>query len=205
MSQFNVRHAWIAVVAAVAVVLPASSASARLVPTQLPCLPGLTCPAEDPSVSACANEGLVPAVGNLRKVRRATLCLLNRERTSRDLVALRGNRKLRRAATRYARQMVAQDFFAHVSPTGSTFIERIRATDYLDNANGYDVGENLAWGGGSQSTPREIVASWMLSQGHRANILKPAYREIGVGIALGVPLVDGGSGATYVNEFGRRG
>lgn len=205
MSSFTVRRAWIAAATtAVALGLSVAPAHARAVPAQLPCLPGLTCPQEVPSVDTCPNEGLAPAAGNLRKVRRATLCLLNRERTARELAPLRANRKLRRAATLYARQMAAQDFFAHVSPSGSTFVERIRGSSYLEDANGYDVGENLAWGGGPLATPRQIVSSWMTSPDHRANILKGAFRDIGVGIALGAP-VPGLSGATYVNEFGRRG
>lgn len=204
MSSFTVRNAWIAVAAAVAVSASGAPAQAGSVPAQLPCLPGLTCPQEEPSVDTCANEGLTPAADNIRKIRRATLCLLNRERTSRDLGKLRGNRKLRRAATRYARQMAIKDFFDHVSPSGSTFVERIRRSSYLSDANGYDVGENLAWGGGPLATPRQIVSTWMTSPGHRANILKAAFEDVGIGVAIGVP-VPGLSGATYVNEFGRRG
>jgi uncharacterized protein YkwD len=44
----------------------------------------------------------------------------------------------------------------------------------------------------------------MHSPGHRANILNGAFRDIGVGLTLGVPVAGGGSGATYVNEFGTR-
>jgi uncharacterized protein YkwD len=43
----------------------------------------------------------------------------------------------------------------------------------------------------------------MHSAGHRRNILDRSFREIGIGIAIGSPR--GGSGATYVNEFGHRG
>ena len=204
MSSFTVRHAWIAVAAAVAVGAVGAPAHAQLVPSQLPCLPGLTCPDEKPSVDACANEGLAPAAGNTHKIRRATLCLLNRERTSRGMAPLHGNKKLRRVATSYARQMAIKDFFDHVSPSGSTFADRIKSSSYLANANGYDIGENLAWGGASLATPQQIVSNWMTSPGHRANILNAAFRDIGIGIALGVP-VPGLTGATYVNEFGRRG
>jgi uncharacterized protein YkwD len=42
----------------------------------------------------------------------------------------------------------------------------------------------------------------MHSAGHRRNILDPGYRDLGIGIALRAP--SGHSGATYVNEFGRR-
>ena len=43
----------------------------------------------------------------------------------------------------------------------------------------------------------------MASPGHRANILKRAYREMGVGLVLGVPVSDA-AGATYTVDFGVR-
>jgi uncharacterized protein YkwD len=132
------------------------------------------------------------------------MLLLNRERTSRGLGKLRANRPLRGVATKYARKMVAQSFFEHVSPGGSTFVDRIKRSDYIDGGDGYNLGENLAWGGGVQSAPRLIVRAWMNSPGHRANIINGAFRDIGVGVTLGVPVAGGGSGATYVNEFGTR-
>jgi uncharacterized protein YkwD len=46
------------------------------------------------------------------------------------------------------------------------------------------------------------VAAWMNSAPHRANILKPAFRVIGIGIRPGVPVSSGGQGATYTTDFG---
>ena len=47
----------------------------------------------------------------------------------------------------------------------------------------------------------------MHSPGHKANILTPSYRDIGIGIALGAPakLPDGMPAATYTTDFGARG
>lgn len=202
-TKTNLRRAWIVAAAGAAAALPAAPASAAHQPSQLPCVAGVTCP--EPSAPRCANANLEPAGGNLAKVRRATLCLLNRERAERGLGRLRANRPLRRVATKYAKQMVSLGFFDHVSPAGSTFVERIQRSRYLEDANGYDLGENLAWGGGPLSTPRRIVVSWMNSPGHRANILNGAYRDIGIGVVPGIPVAGGGLGATYVNEFGTRG
>jgi uncharacterized protein YkwD len=139
-------------------------------------------------------------------VRRATLCLVNGERTQRGLSRLTARRELETAATRYGRQMVAQRFFDHVSPSGSTLVQRVRQTGYLRNASGWSLGENLAWGSGDLATPRAIVAAWMASPGHRANILRPRFRDAGIGLAAGAPLALGGgaSAGTYVNVFGRR-
>jgi uncharacterized protein YkwD len=42
----------------------------------------------------------------------------------------------------------------------------------------------------------------MHSPGHRSNMLRPSFRDIGIGIAMGTPF--GGSGATYTTDFGVR-
>jgi uncharacterized protein YkwD len=198
--SFKLRHAWIVVALTTMLTLPTASASAAVLPVQLPCVAGVTC-----GEPVCANEDLRPAEGNLALIRSATLCLLNHERTTRGLARLRANRPLRNVATRYARRMVEESFFDHVSPGGSTFIQRIKQTAYLARAAGYTIGENLAWGGGGLATPKQIMRAWMNSPGHRANILKGAYEDVGIGVALGIPVAGGGQGATYVNEFGQRG
>jgi uncharacterized protein YkwD len=198
--SFKLRQAWIVVALTAIFTLPSAPAGAQLLPTELPCVPGLTCPPKP----VCANEDLRPGEDNLALIRSATLCLLNHERTERGLEKLRANRPLRNVATRYARRMVEDRFFDHVSPGGSTFVQRIKQTAYLARAAGYSIGENLAWGGGALSTPKRIVRAWMNSPGHRRNILNGAFEDIGVGVALGVPVAGGGQGATYVNEFGRR-
>jgi uncharacterized protein YkwD len=82
----------------------------------------------------------------------------------------------------------------------------VRSTTYLRGAPTWSLGENLSWGSGTSSTPQAIVAAWMQSPGHRANLLSPCFRDVGVGIATGAPaqLDTGTVGATYVTDFGRR-
>ena len=121
-SSFNLRHAWIAVVAAAAVMAPASASAATL-PVQLPCIEGVTCPKKP----KCANTGVEPAKGNLRLVRRATLCLLNVQRASTASASCAPTARCRASPPATRRQMVSQSFFDHVSPTGSTFVQRILA------------------------------------------------------------------------------
>lgn len=157
------------------------------------------------SVNGCANAGVLPTAANAAKMRSATLCLLNRERTRRGLRKLRAQGTLATVAKRYAKQMVRDSFFDHVSPGGSTMVGRIKATAYLSSARSWSVGENIAWGAGPQATPAAIMKAWMDSPGHRHNILDRGFREIGIGIITGVPVAGIGSdGATYVTEFGRR-
>ena len=156
------------------------------------------------AIAACPAAAANPSAGNLRSLRRTTLCLLNRERSNHGLRGLRSNRKLTRAAMRYSRDMVQRKFFSHVSPGGSSPTDRIKSSGYLRGARSWAIGENLAWGGGSYATPLRIVRSWMNSPGHRANILSGNYREVGIGMALGAP-ANAGDAATYTTHFGRRG
>ena len=103
--------------------------------------------------------------------------------------------------------MVRGGFFSHVSPAGSTLEQRIRqGTRYLADALRYEIGENIAWGEGALGKPRAIVAAWMASPGHRANILRPTFREIGIGITPGAPVpgLAGDPAVTYANAFGTR-
>jgi uncharacterized protein YkwD len=148
----------------------------------------------------CAQTHTVPAGGNLAKVERATLCLLNGERKRRGMSALRTNRRLAKVADRHTVDMVKHGYFAHDSRNGRSFSDRIRAAGYLTRVGQWTIGENLGWGSGSKGSAAEMVKAWMASPGHRANILNRRFREIGIGLTLGSPR--GGDGATYATEFG---
>jgi uncharacterized protein YkwD len=136
---------------------------------------------------------------------RATLCLLNEERTRRGLGRLRLNDRLSGAAERHSRDMVRRNYFSHDSLSGATFIDRIRRSGYLRSARSWSVGENLAWGSGSRGTPEAILRAWMHSPGHRDNILTRRFREIGIGVVEGAPVRVGIPAATYTTDFGSRG
>ena len=118
---------------------------------------------------------------------------------SNQIVAARHTR-LTKAAKGHAGDMVSRDYFSHDTIDGSDFATRIHRAGY----RGLTLGEDLAWGSGTLGTARAIVRAWMHSQGHRANILNRKYREMGVGVSLGVPGGAGGlGGATYAVDFGR--
>lgn len=152
------------------------------------------------AASACEGADAEPTVASLDLTEHATLCLVNRERTSRGIRKLRRNRRLDLASRRHARSMAARNFFEH-----GNFVGRIRSANYLRGVRGYRLGENIAWGSGSMGTPAEIVDAWMHSPGHRANILQRGFREIGIGIARGTPDRSYEDGGTYVTDFGTRG
>ncbi len=57
-------------------------------------------------------------------------------------------------------------------------MDRIRDTGYIPSpTDGYVIGENLAWGTYQLSTPQAIVAAWIASPGHLANILEAQYQR----------------------------
>src|SRR5205807_9931988 len=134
----------------------------------------------------------------------AVVCRVNHERAVNGEAPLAVDSRLAAAAESHASEMISADYFAHVSPSGVTPVDRIRATGYIPGPEyGYVIGENLAWGTLSLSTPRAIVAAWMASPEHRANILESRYASTAVAVAPAVPasLAGGSPGGTYAQEF----
>lgn len=157
------------------------------------------------AAASCANANAYPGDATRQQLARATVCLLNKQRKSRGLHKLRLNPRLSRAARAHSRDMVAKNYFDHVSKQGKDVVDRLTSTGYLGEANTWVVGENLAWGAGERSTPRQIVSAWMRSTGHRQNILTDRFREIGIGIVFDTPTNVSATGATYTTTFGARG
>jgi uncharacterized protein YkwD len=151
--------------------------------------------------AACPGADLVPSAGNLADVGRATLCLLNDERAAAGLRPLTIAPSLTGASAAYSARMVAQNFFAHVSPDGGTLVDRLTAARYIAANGDWTVGENLAWGQGDLATARNIMVAWMNSPDHRHNILTGEFTEVGIGIVPGTP-GDASWGATYTTDFG---
>jgi uncharacterized protein YkwD len=153
----------------------------------------------------CQNTELTPEAANIALVRTAVLCLINRKRAENGEMPLAPNPELEQAAEGHCAEMIADDYFAHVAPSGETPVDRIRDAGYIPSpSDGYVIGENLAWGTYQLSTPQSIVSAWIASPGHLANILEAQYRETGIGVVPAVPasLAAGAPGATYAQEFG---
>lgn len=153
----------------------------------------------------CQNTQLMPEPANVGLVRVAVLCLINKQRAQHDETPLSPNVELEQAAEGHAQEMISDDYFDHVSPSGLTPVGRVRAAGYIPSPmDGYVIGENLAWGTLSLATPEAIVAAWIGSPGHLANILESQYRDTGVGVAPRAPalLANDAPGATYAQEFG---
>lgn len=107
---------------------------------------------------------------------------VNAERAKNGLSALREDAELTRAACVRANEIVA--LFSHTRPDGTAW----------STVSGRAYGENIAKG---QKTADKVMAAWLTSEGHRANILRPGFGSIGVCAIL----VDG---VTYwVQLFGK--
>jgi uncharacterized protein YkwD len=158
------------------------------------------------AAGACPDTGLRPSGANLEQAERATLCLVNRIRAAHRLRVLRGNPELTEVADSQVSSMVHRDWFADIRPSGQTPLALVGGTSYKAHAAMIAVGQNIAWGTGSMSTPAHIVSEWMASPPHRAIILAAEYRDAGAAITPALPgvLGAGSSGATYAMEFGLR-
>lgn len=147
----------------------------------------------------CSGAGVDAATA---KGRHAIRCLVNAARLAHGLPALRPAGSLSLAGARHARAMARRDFFAHVSPGGSTPARRAARAGWRGGA----IGETIAWGRGWQATARGVVRRWLASPGHRRVLLDGTLRAVGIGSARGVP-VTGAAGpglrATVVADLGR--
>jgi uncharacterized protein YkwD len=155
---------------------------------------------------SCPGAGEQPTQSNIETIRGATLCLVNQERGDHGEAALQFNADLQQSAQAHTESMAFGDYFEHDGPGGDTPLSRMTAAGYIPSGGnvGYEIGENIGWGTLSLGTPRAIVAAWMASPGHRANILDAHFRDTAIGVSPHVPssLSGGQSGGIYTQDFG---
>ncbi len=104
----------------------------------------------------------------------------NAERIKAGLTPFVVNPKLNASATLKTNDMAEKHYFEHESPTGEDMADLAQEAGYAYVI----IAENLAVGN-TFADGADVVAEWMNSPGHRANILNPKYREIGVSVAKG--------------------
>jgi uncharacterized protein YkwD len=109
---------------------------------------------------------------------------------------------LRRAAQGHSNDMVAHNYFAHTSPTGSTLAYRIMRSTFRTYGEWW-AGEDLAWGTGTIGSPRNVIRMFLASPEHRAILLSSRYTYVGVGRAVG-PFQGFESAAVWTVDFGHR-
>jgi Cysteine-rich secretory protein family len=160
--------------------------------------------APERAAATCAYDGLKLSTLPTDGARGVLLCSINVERAAHGLRAVVPERHLQSAAQAYGADMVARRFFAHTSPDGSTLTRRVRAAGYFRRTVRWALGEAIGWAPQSVAVAAALTQAWMDSPAHREILLDPRFREVGIGIAAGVPDLTAGPGATAVLDFGRR-
>lgn len=159
------------------------------------------------AAGACANAGLIAQdeTGRAQAVE-AVRCLINVQRTTRGLRALRASGLLQNAAGGHSSDMVARKFISHTSANGDSFRRRVMRAGYARKTSGFMIGETLTWGTGTFASPTQLVAALMQSSAHRRTLLDRRFADVGVGMVLGAPMdgMTGGRAATVTVDFGRR-
>ncbi|MBV9168977.1 MAG: CAP domain-containing protein [Chloroflexi bacterium] len=124
----------------------------------------------------------------------SVIALINQQRATAGVAALSEAQELDTAAERYASVLASGTCFEHTCGPVPQLSDRVDQAGY----SGWQaVGENIAAG---FQTPEAVVAGWMASPGHRANILSTDYSEVGAGFTSS----GGKFGMYWAAEFGTR-
>jgi len=128
------------------------------------------------TAAICGGTATAGQSPSLNRDESSLLGVMNHVRTSRGLQPLRLDSRLERTARSHSATMLRDGTFAH-----GDFAARIRRA----GVRSYRIAENLAWAAGALSRARAIVNAWLASPGHRANLLHPGFRLLGVGALRG--------------------
>ena len=129
----------------------------------------------DLSVPATA---LLPSVEDANATERRAFDKTNQVRMQNGLSPLVWDADLCRMARANSENMARLGYFSHVSPGGSRLRDRARAVGILR----YSVlGENIAYNQGYDDPGSFAVERWMVSPGHRANILSLEFQASAIG------------------------
>jgi len=130
---------------------------------------------------------------DLASMRAGVLAALNRERAAAGRPPLVVDARLAEAAQLHAVDMLSRRFYDHTTPEGRSLSTRVTDSGYRFRW----AAENIAKG---VFDPDEVVRRWMLSSGHRRNILDPHPVHVGIGVVRGEE--DGLMTALWVLDFG---
>ena len=145
--------------------------------------PVLTTEPHNPSLAGAAsgaNAATLPSLctgaqdSNTAAFAAEVIRLVNVERANAGLAALTSQEQLTQAAQKHSIDMACNSFYSHTGSDGSSPFDRMDTVGYLY----WTAAENIAVAYG---TPAAVMAAWMGSAGHRANILNANFVEIGIG------------------------
>lgn len=132
----------------------------------------------NPNLIYPGDKVTIPNLDATKSIENQVIELTNQQRAKNGLSPLKADWELSRVARYKSADMRDKNYFQHNSPTYGSPFDMIKSFGLTYKS----AGENIAAG---QSTPEQVVNSWMNSSGHRANILNPNYTHIGVGYAKG--------------------
>jgi uncharacterized protein YkwD len=133
--------------------------------------------------------------------------VINRERGAARLVALRRAPRLDRSAAFHSAEMVRYRFLAHESPGRPSLLTRVTGYGYFKGVSDGLYAENVGAGPSSNDTANALVKAWMDSPPHRANILYPRFRHVGIAAVLAPrdpAFFEDYPSTVYTTDFGRR-
>lgn len=119
------------------------------------------------------------------------LQLTNQERQRNGKSVLTLNHQLSQVAQRHAEDMARSGQFSHTGSNGSRLVDRVKASGYRYRA----IAENLFMQS-PHNQPKQAIAGWLKSPGHRANLLNGVYTQVGIGYAMN------GDRHYYIQVFG---
>jgi uncharacterized protein YkwD len=99
--------------------------------------------------------------------------------------------RLVRAARGHSADMLRRQYFSHGS---------VSSRAHAAGAHGPIFGENLAWATGL--TAQWVVDKWLASPSHRAVMLRPGFRRVGIGVVYGTFAGRGGAGVVTADFAG---
>lgn len=136
------------------------------------------------SAGAPRTPGKADGVGRVHALEPQVFAAINDLRRAQGLAPLRLSRALSLAADGHSLSMAEHGYFEHSSLDGSPFTRRVVAA-YAPGARRWSVGENLVWASPGLSA-REVLNLWLASPPHRATLLSPAWRDVGLGAVRAV-------------------
>lgn len=120
-----------------------------------------------------------PSLSEATEIERRAFDMTNTVRLQNNLAPLAWDPELCRMARLHSHNMVSRGFFSHETPDGLHLRDRAHAAGI---AHFHVLGENIAYNQGFDDPGAFTVGRWMLSPGHRANILSSEFRQSAIGV-----------------------
>jgi uncharacterized YkwD family protein len=156
-------------------------------PTPVPTPAPTPAPTTQPSTQPAPSPSTIPAATTVSAQEQQMIDEINKERAAAGLPALKIDLRLVGVAQTKANDMKTNGYFSHTSPTYGSPFDMMRSAGIQYRYAGENIARNVS--------VDAAMAAFMSSDGHRKNILNPAYTHVGVGI------VSSSTGNYYVQEF----